>query len=180
MKSKLVEFSQYLAHEIEDDEKGFEYVSNILPNIGLIVMFFNTLESDLDSILCENFTDRTDSPGLIVLNKLNYSSKVDLLKRFCDDLQISIGKSLNGYDQIITNLNECGRLRNLVVHANWDSTDEKGYTFTKIKLSKQGMKQEYIQFTEDSMNKIIDLIIETRTALYEFWEHRNDVLYRRV
>jgi hypothetical protein len=177
LKTKLVEFSQFLFHDIEDDDKAQEYVNNILPSIGLVVMFFNSLESDLDSILCENFTDRTDSPGLIVLNKLSYSSKVDLLKRFCDDLQIGINKNLEGYEQIISNLNECGRLRNLVVHANWDSTDEEGFTFTKLKLSKQGMKQEYVQFTEESMEKLIDLLISTRTELYEFWEHRNEALY---
>ncbi|CAA0118061.1 Uncharacterised protein [BD1-7 clade bacterium] len=180
MKTKLKEFIQNLYHEIEDEDKAEEYIDNALPSIGLIVMYFNSLESSLDSVLCENFTDRTDSPGLIVLNKLNYSSKVDLFKRFCDDFQIGTNRKLDGYEQIIIDLNESGRLRNMVVHADWENTDDEGYTFLKLKMSKKGMYQEYVQFTDDSLQKIIELIIKTRFDLCQFWEHRNDVLYDRV
>jgi uncharacterized protein YutE (UPF0331/DUF86 family) len=180
MKTKLKKFIQHLYHDVEDKEKAEEYIDNALPSIGLIVMYFNSLESTLDSALCENFTVRGDSPGLIVLNKLNYSSKVDLFKRFCDDFQIMTGKKLAGYEQIITNLNESARLRNMVVHADWESTDEEGYTFLKLKMSKKGMHQEYAQFTEESLQKIVELIYKTRIDLYEFWEHRNDVLYDRT
>ncbi|EGQ9235331.1 hypothetical protein F8Y91_22885 [Vibrio alginolyticus] len=179
MKNKLVEFQQHLSHYIDDEDKSEEHLDQILPYIGLIVMHFNSLESVLDSVLCEHFTDRSDAPGLIVLNKLNYSSKVDLMKRFCDDFQVGSARKLGGYEQIITNLNECGRLRNMVVHANWEATDAEGYTYVKLKMSKKGMNQEYTQFTEDSMEKITSLIVKTKFDLWSFWEHRNDVLYGR-
>ncbi len=179
MKTKLRDFIQHLSHEVEDEDKAEEYLDNALPYIGLIVMYFNSLESSLDSVLCENFTDRTDATGLIVLNKMNYSAKVDLLKRFCDDFQIGLDKQLIGYEQLITDLRESARLRNLVAHANWESTDDEGYTYVRLKMSKKGMHQEYVQFTEDSLEKVVDLIIQTRFKLYEFWEHRNDVLYGR-
>ncbi|MDT7526956.1 hypothetical protein NOG12_12830 [Pseudidiomarina sp. GXY010] len=179
MKTKLRDFIQHLSHEVEDEDKAEEYLDNALPYIGLIVMYFNSLESSLDSVLCENFTDRTDATGLIVLNKMNYSAKVDLLKRFCDDFQIGLDKQLIGYEQLITDLRESARLRNLVAHANWESTDDEGYTYVRLKMSKKGMHQEYVQFTEDSLEKVVNLIIQTRFKLYEFWEHRNDVLYGR-
>ena len=111
MKTKLKEFIQHLYHEIEDEDKAEENLENSLSLIGLIVMYFNSLENALNSVLCENFTDRTDSTGLIVLNKMNYSTKVDLLKRFCDDFQIELNRQLNGYEQLINDLNESGRLR---------------------------------------------------------------------
>ncbi|EKO3946307.1 hypothetical protein ACRJBZ_002930 [Vibrio fluvialis] len=179
MRNKFIEFQQHLYLGFDDDGKAEEHLDGVLPYIGLVVMYFNALETELDSVLCENFTDRSDAPGLIVLNKLNYSAKVDLLKRFCDDFQLGIGRTLNGYEQIITNLNECGRLRNMIVHANWEATDAEGYTYIKLKMSKKGMQQEYVQFTEASMEKITTLIIKTRHDLFEFWEHRNDVLYDR-
>jgi len=47
-------------------------------------------------------------------------------------------------------------------------------------MSKNGMRQEYVQFTEDSLQKILELLIKTRFTLDEFWEHRNDILYGRV
>ncbi|WP_072839758.1 hypothetical protein [Marinomonas polaris] len=179
MKTKLRKFIQHLSHEVEDEEKAEKYLDNVLPYIGLIVMYFNSLESALDSVLCENFTDRTDATGLIVLNKMGYTAKVDLFKRFCDDFQIGLDKQLNGYDQLITDLRESARLRNLVAHANWESTDDEGFTYVRLKMYKKGMLQEYVQFTEDSLEKVIDLIIKTRFKLDEFWEHRNDVLYGR-
>jgi hypothetical protein len=180
MKTKLKDFIQHLYHEIEDEEKAEEYLDNALPSIGLIVMYFNSLESSLDSVLCENFTDRTDSTGLIVLNKMNYSSKVDLFKRFYDDFQVGVNRQLDGYEALINGLKESGRLRNLVVHANWERTDEEGYAYIRLKMSKHGMQQEYVQFTQESLQKIIELIIRTRFALEEFWEYRNDVLYDEV
>jgi hypothetical protein len=181
MKTKLIEFAQYLAHEIEDDEGiAEEYIYNALPSIGLIVMYFNSLESSLDKVLCENFTDRTDATGLIVLNKMTFSSKVELFKRFSDDFQVGLDRTLDGYEQLINNLNESSKMRNLVVHANWESTDCEGYTYVRLKMSKTGMKQEYIQFSEESLQKIIELIIRTRFELEEFWESRNDFLYDRT
>lgn len=177
MKTKLTEFIQHLTHDVEDEEKAEEYLDIALPYIGLIIMNFNSLEGTLDSVLCENFTDRTDATGLIVLNKMNYSAKVDLLKRFCDDFHIGIDKQLEGYEQLISDLRESARLRNLVAHANWGSTDDEGYTYVRLKMSKKGMHQEYVQFTEQSLQKIIELLIKARIDLYEFWEHRNHVLY---
>ena len=126
-----------------------------------------------------NFTDRTDSTGLIVLNKMGFSAKIDLLKRFCDDFQFSLNKEIEGYERLINDLRESARLRNLVAHANWGSTNEEGYAFVKLKMSKKGMQQEYIQFTEESLQKIIELIIITRSNLYDFWDNRNDVLFDR-
>ena len=176
MKRKLKEFIQHLYHEVDDEDKAEEYIDNAIPSIGLVVMYFNSLESSLDAVLCENFTDRTDSTGLIVLNKLSYSAKVDLFKRFCDDFHLGVGKKLDGYEQLITNLRECGQLRNMVVHANWEATDDAGYTYVKL----SGMHQEYVQFTEESLQKIIELIITTRFDLHELWEERNNVLYGRA
>ncbi|MCX4187828.1 hypothetical protein [Methylophaga sp. OBS4] len=180
MKTRLKEFIQHLYHEVEDEDKAEEYLDNALPSIGLIVMYFNSLESSLDSVLCENFTDRTDSTGLIVLNKMNYSAKVDLLKRFCDDFQTGLNRELKGYEQLLSDLRESSRLRNLVVHANWESTDDQGYTYVRLKMSKNGMHQEYVQFDEESLQRIIELIIKTRFSLHDFWDHRNDVLYGRA
>lgn len=55
MKTKLKEFIQHLSHDVEDEEKAEKYLENALPSIGLIIMYFNSLESSLDSVLCENY-----------------------------------------------------------------------------------------------------------------------------
>lgn len=176
MKTKLKDFAQHLCHEIEDEDKAEEYVDEALSYIDMVVLFFNSLESSLDSELCQLFTDRTDSTGLIVLNKMNYAAKVELYKRFCDDFHFGIGKVVDGFDELIGNLKESGRLRNLVVHANWEATDEQGYTYVRLRMSKKGMQQEYVQFTTDSLQKIVTLFVDTYGQLGKYTEARWEAL----
>ena len=179
MKINKKQFEQHLYHEIEDEDEAEKYLDNSLPLIGYITMWFNGLEKSLDDIICEIFTDRTDSTGLIVIHKLTYSAKVDLFKRFSDDFHSCFGETIEGYNELVKNLKESGRLRNLVVHADWENTNEQGFTYVNLRISKKGMEQEYAQFSEESLTKIINLIIETRRNLYKFWEKRNDKLYDR-
>ncbi|MCB0649831.1 MAG: hypothetical protein KDC85_00995 [Saprospiraceae bacterium] len=172
MKYRKKEFIQHLSHDIYDEDAADQYLETSLPLIGTIVMFFNGLENSLDKLLCEIFTDRTDSTGLIVLHKLTYSSKVELFKRFCDDFHFHFSVILEPYEELVRNLKESGRLRNLVVHADWENTDEDGFTYVMLKISKNGMEQEYIQFSEESLEQIVDLILKTRGQLFEYWEKR--------
>ena len=97
MKINRKQFIQHLSHDIEDEEEADKYLDNSLPLIGYITMWFNGLEKSLDHIICEIFTDRTDSTGLIVLHKLSYSAKVDLFKRFSDDFHSCFGQTIEGY-----------------------------------------------------------------------------------
>jgi len=177
MKIKIKEFEQHLYHEIYDEDKAEEYVGEALSYIGLVVMYFNSLEASLDGYLCQIFTDRSDSTGLIVLNKMNYASKVELFKRFCDDFDVCTGSAIAGYELLINILKEAGRLRNLVVHANWESTDEEGYTFVRLKMSKKGMQQEYVQFSTESLQKVVNLIVDACGSLGEYWELRDEALH---
>jgi len=178
MKQKKKLFEQHIYHEIDDQEKAEEYLENSLPLIGLIVMYFNGLEKSLDNIICQIFTDRSDSTGLIVLHKMSYATKIDLFKRFSEDFHFACDVEIEGYQTLISNLRESGKLRNLVVHADWENTDTDGYTYVNLKISSKGMEQEYLQFSADSLGEIIDLIITSRNELQEYWEKRNDELYK--
>jgi hypothetical protein len=177
MKTKTTQLIQHLSHEIEDEEKAEAYLDESLPLIGLVVMYFNALEKDLDSILCQTVTDRTDVPGLIIIQKLSYGAKVDLFKRFCDDFHLCGLGVINGFGRLINGLTEVGRLRNLVVHADWESTDHEGYTFVRLKTSAKGLEQEYVQFSAESLEKLTGQILSLRNDLFDFWGRRNDVLY---
>jgi len=176
MKTKLKLFEQFLYHDIDEDEKVEEYLDNSLPMIGLIVMNFNYLEQRLDSYLCKFFTDRTDSMGLIVLHKMNYSAKVDLFKRFIENFHLAIDYEIPKYNELLNDLRESGRLRNLVVHADWFNTENDCFTYVNLKVSKKGMQQEYIQFSTDSLGKIITLINETNKDLESYWELYEDAI----
>lgn len=180
MKIQNVPFDQHIYHDIDNEIEALKYKETAMPLIGAIVLYFNGLEKELDSIICEIFTDRSDSTGLIVLHRMNYSTKVELFKRFNDDLFANVDFTVNDYSHLLKSLKECGRLRNLVVHADWENTDDDGYTYVRLNIKKNEMSQEYIQFSEDSLIQIIDFIIGTRSDLDEFWETRNNKLYNRA
>lgn len=174
MKAKTTQFIQHLSHEIEDEEKAESYLDESLPLIGLIVMYFNALEKFLDSLLCETISDRTDAPGLIVIQRLTYSAKVDLFKRFCEDFHIGSSLVPLKFEDLISELNEVAKLRNLVVHADWSSTDHEGYTFVRLKASKNGLLQEYLQFSVESLEQVITRTIAATQLLSDYWEWRSD------
>src|SRR5215203_2561365 len=161
MKNKTKSVDQYVYHEIDDHEKVEIFLEKTAPLIGQIVHRFNTLEECLNLEICQWLNSRTDRFGLIVLHKLNFSSKVDLLKRFCITYENDCNVELPTLKKLISNLYEAGRLRNAVVHAEWENTDFEGYTHVNIKFNRDGFKQEYIQFTEDSLKSIIKLINDT-------------------
>jgi hypothetical protein len=77
---------------------------------------------------------------------------------------------------LIRSLNESGRLRNLVVHADWQNTDEEGYTFVRIKTSSLGIEQEYVQFSAESLDKILNQILSAVNDLDDYWERRGAIL----
>lgn len=180
MKVKRIIFEQYLSHDIDEfqQENVDDYLYSAMPLIGLVIMRFNGLEKLLDSIICQRINDRSDQLGLLVINKLSYSSKIDLFKRLSDDLLRCCGKSIDEYAGLINDLKECGRLRNIVAHADWDSTDHEGYTFLSVKINQDGILQEYVQFSIESLNKIVELIIKTGFKLGEVSEKLNDALYK--
>ena len=175
IKTKRKQFIQHLSHDIEDDEKVWDYLDESLPNIGMIVMYFNGLEKLLDQILCEMFTDRTDTTGLIVLQNMQYSAKVNLFSRFSNELHSCLGQVPPHYEKLLDRLKEAARLRNIVVHADWESTDEDGYTYVNLKFSDNGMEQEYVQLSAASLENIVGIILAARKQLGEYWDAKSGI-----
>jgi hypothetical protein len=175
MKSRTKQFVQHLSHDIEDEDKAEEYLDESLPLIGLVVMYFNSLEKSLDLLICEIISDRSDIPGLIVIQKLMYAAKVDLFKRFSDEFH-SYFSTPADFNDLVCELTELGRLRNLVVHADWSNTDEQGYTYVRLKASSNGMLQEYVQFSIESLEKLVERLIKANNQLSDYWEWKSDRL----
>jgi len=132
MKTKTKQFIQNLSHDIEDEEKAESYLDESLSLVGLVVMYFNTLEKSLDAFLCEIISDRADTFGLIVIQKLMFAAKFDLFKRFADDFHLCEPTKPPKFDELIAELSEVARLRNLVVHADWSNTDEDANAWPRI------------------------------------------------
>ncbi|EKO3390423.1 MULTISPECIES: hypothetical protein [Vibrio] len=168
MKIKKTPVGQNILDGLGDTENSYEMIQDFLPIIGEIVVAFNALEASLDSLLCETFSDRSDQKGLLVLHSMMYSTKVDLFKKFNDDFIRGFGWDIKEYKPLISSLKECGVLRNKVVHANWEYTDEDGYTQVKFKVGNDGLEHELCQFSVESLDAIVEKIYQTRHALSDF------------
>ena len=175
LKRKVKEFIQHLGHDIEDEEAAESYLDESLPLVGLVVMYFNTLEKNVDSVLCEIVSDRSDEPGLIVLHGMHYSAKIDLFKRFSNSFH-SCGTEPPAYRGLVDALLEVGRLRNLVVHADWQNTDEEGYTFVRVKMSDKILQQEYVQLSAEALEKLLGKIGDAHSQLSDYHEERSNLL----
>ncbi len=168
LKVKNTPVGQYILEGLDESEDPYDYIENLMPLIGEVVLFFNALESDLDHIICNIISDRTDQPGLLVLHNMMFAKKVELYQRFSSDFLRITNLNIPNHKELISSLKECGVLRNRIVHANWQYTDDDGFTQVRIKMQKDGLEHECWQFSIESMQKVIDKIFNTRELLEKF------------
>lgn len=165
MRVKIVPVGQLRIDGLGDTDNAYDYVRELIPLIGEVVLWFNTLETDIDDILCRFISDRTDQKGLLVVGSMMYATKLDLFERFSSEFFRDVGDQPECFSQLLSVLRECGSLRNKVVHANWMYTNDDGYTQVKIKFGKRGLEHELVQFTKESLEIIIRKIEAAREQL---------------
>ncbi len=168
MEIKRTPVGQFIHDSLGDTDNAYEQINELIPWIGEIVVAFNALESSLDTLLCETFSDRSDQKGLMVLHSMMYSSKVDLYKKFTDDFIRAYNWNIPSHKPLISSLKECADLRNKVVHARWNYTDSEGFTPLRYKLSPEGMNHELCRFSVNSLQLIFNRIADTIHALDAF------------
>ena len=177
MKNKKSPVGQYILEGVGDTDDAYEYVEELLPLIGEVVLFFNALESDIDDLICADISDRSDHKGLLVLHNMMYATKVDLYERFKSEELRLCGWELPSFNELISKLRECGTLRNRVIHANWEYTNNEGYTHVRFKMGKGGLEHEFLQFSAASLKEIIEKIMDARKSIGEFEEQLEDKHY---
>lgn len=168
MRTKTIPVGQVIIDGLGETDNAYDYVYELMPLIGEVVLWFNTLEADIDNVLCGFISDRTDQKGLLVVSNMMYATKLDLFERFTSDFFRERGDQPTWFSPLLSDLRECGSLRNKVVHANWMHTNEEGYTQVKIKFSKRGLEHDLVQFSKDSLDLIISKIEATRSQLDNF------------
>jgi len=176
MKRKDIPINQYAFETKNLEGANEEFLEKTAPIIGYIVYSFNTLEELLNSSICELLFDRADTIGLQVIYKRSYAEKVDLFKRFLIEQQTCLDKKMPIFEELIKNLTKTGKLRNQVLHADWESAHDDGYTLCKLKINAKGIQHEYIQFTPDSLNNILELINKTCEMFDRYDEEREELL----
>ncbi len=168
IKQKQLQQFAFLNKYLEDDNE--EFLELIAPQIGFIVFDFNLLEERLTSFICQIINYNNDAKGLIITHNMTYSSKVDLFDRYASYTQQVLNKNIESHKKFIEDLKESGRLRNMVVHAEWNTVDKENYTFVKLRTSKNGLIQEFAQIDYDSLINVRNKIIDTHNYFDEYEE----------
>lgn len=176
MKKADRQLGQYIFDNQDFEGTPKDFFEETAPLIGFIVHSFNSLDGLLNSTICELINDRTDQPGAIVIYKLPFSSKVDLFYRLVRSMEIGCEGEIPCLKKLVEDLIKCSQLRNAVVHAEWDHVDEKGYTFIKMHFGKNGMRQQYWQFSPDALEEIDNFIDATFELFDKFDEEKQKLL----
>jgi hypothetical protein len=175
MKKKDIPINQYAFETKNLDGPNEEFLEKTAPLIGYIVHSFNTLEELLNSSICELFFDDCDTIGLQVIYRRTYAEKVDLFKRLLNEQETGLNKKIPIFEKLFFNLATAGNLRNQVVHADWESAHDDGYTLCKLKINAKGIQHEYVQFTPDSLKSILKLINETCEMFDQYDEEKQEL-----
>ena len=176
MNKKDIPINQYAFETKNLEGPNEEFLEKTAPLIGYIVYSFNSLEEHLNSCICELLFDDCDTIGLQVIYKRSYVEKVDLFKRLLIEQQTALDKKMPTFEKLIENLTKAGKLRNQVVHADWETAHDDGYTLCKLKINTKGIQHEYVQFTPDSLNNISELINKTYEMFDRYDEEREELL----
>lgn len=161
MEKKQKQLGQYIFTNHGFEGSIDEFLAQTAPLIGYLIHSFNALDSALNSTVCLLINDRADEKGAIIIHNMSFSAKIDLFYRLVRSMELTVEKELPSFPSFIENLKKCATYRNAVVHAEWDSLEEDGYTYVKMSFTKDGLQQQYWQFTPDSLIKINDFIDQT-------------------
>lgn len=175
---KEKEFKQYIFENHDFNGTVDDFLEETAPIIGSIVHNFNSLDGLLNSTIYELISDRTDELGIIVTYKQTFSNKVDLLFRLIRSIEINCNGEIPCFKKLIEDLKKCATLRNAVIHAEWDTIDKDRYTYVKICPGKDGVRQQYWQFTPDALNEINEFINATYMLFDKFDEEKQKLLGR--
>lgn len=158
---------------VEDDEL-FNYLVDLAPEIGWIIIHFNALEDQVagfirEAILRDALQDeRMD----VFLANMLFSSKaralLDLYGQMIEDGALAVTYAeLREVDVLLT---ECSTRRNEYAHADWIGMKLGGYVRVKSQSKRSGISHRYKKYELAQVQADVDFISAARDTLYEFNE----------
>ncbi len=156
-----------------------DFLEETAPLIWYIVQDFNLLDERLNEIICEFISSRSHHIWAAVIYKMHFTAKVDLFYRLRREMELGIGWEIPILKSLVEDMKKCAILRNAVIHAEWENTDEENFTFINLNFNSENwMHQQYEQFTPETLEKIDDFINETLEKSYTFEEQETEFLRR--
>jgi hypothetical protein len=149
----------------EDDSPWEELLNEAAPLIGLIIIFFNSLEDQINTYICEILSHSEGKDELIYtfLAEMGYSQKVTILTRLYGQMIREFEDSEDMLDQLSAleaTLRNAGTARNQYAHADWTGISSKKFIRVKTKAKKQGVEHTFIRFSKEDMKSDLKQIEE--------------------
>ena len=168
----------------DSDEELLSYLEKLAPQIGWIVIYFNSLEDGIaqcirEAMLRDPFQDeRMD----VFLSEMMFTAKCRSLMHLYGQIIESAEVKLTHTDlkELEKVLLECSRRRNEYAHADWIGLKKGAYVRVKTQSKKHGITQRYKKFELEQVESDIGFINLARHTLDEFNEKITDQLWGRV
>lgn len=180
----------FSSHQVEEqlefvdtDEELVDYLDELAPHIGWIVIYFNSLEDTVsqcirEAILRDPYQDeRLD----VFLSEMLFSAKCRALIHLYGQL-IECGSvkfTQDDLTELEKTLLECAKRRNEYAHGDWIGLKKGPYVRVKSQSKKRGIAHRYRKFDLEQVNKDIEFISEARHTLDELNERITDQLWGR-
>lgn len=157
------------------ESESDEIFSNLISQIGLMVIYFNSLDS-LVSYAVDKALDpheRRSEINYLLISEMSYSQKVTFIIRNYGSLIYNDTnfESLKGdLESLEKNLRDSGTIRNIYAHADYGSLINGHYIKVKTKAKRNGVYHEYLRFEERDLEEDLNVIIKTRKQMENFEE----------
>lgn len=164
------------ADELDDLDEGelADYLSDLAPEIGRIIIHFNSLEDEIsyfirEAILRDPVQDeRMD----VFLAGMLFSAKaralLDLYGQMIESGCLEVTREeLGDIDEMLT---ECATRRNEYAHANWTGMKFGGYVRVKSQSGRTGISHRYKRYDLARVMADVAFISEATDVLYAFNE----------
>ena len=155
---------------------GFDWLDlmeALVPEIGWFVVRFNALEAYVGWMMQEYIVaDRGTfyERAWVVTHQMSYNQKVCTLMKMLWEYERfdATDTTKKEMKALKDRLRRAGRLRNIVVHANYDESTQEGFLMTRVRVSRDnGAEFEYAKMEPDSVREAAEEIVELTNDLQE-------------
>lgn len=167
----------------DSDEELLSYLEDLAPQIGWVVIYFNSLEDGVAQCIREAMLHDPDQDERmdVFLSEMMFAAKCRSLMHLYGQMIESANVKFTHADLNVLEerLVECAKRRNEYAHADWIGLKKGAYVRVKTQSKKRGITQRYRRFEPEQVEADIAFIDLTRHALDEFNERITDQLWGR-
>lgn len=176
--------ANYELEYLEDEDEFLKYLDDVVPYIGWIVIYFNSLEDHIsdfirEAILRDPFHDeRLD----VFLSEMMFAAKCKALLNLYGQLIESKELSYSHQDlnELEFMLIECSKRRNEYAHADWIGVKKERLVKVKSKSKKTGTIHKYKKIEISELKIDVEYINQARHFLCDFNDNIHSQLHENI